>query len=91
MICAKSKAYGVELKIEMDSDGFIEIMDELQAIIGGVRGYIADFADEEVADMTIATCGKLAYISDTKEADKVLEEFIEFMKTRSDKLKVEKQ
>lgn len=67
---------GFGLKVQVQCDTVVDIIDELTAIIKSAKNLIAEARDEQTAGELIAMSGKLAFAED-KDTEKVLVEELE--------------
>ena len=77
MIQAYNKGDGVQVLI--NSDGIIDMLEQLTAIIRGVRHHLTDNASKEFADYAIAYAGKMAYAETDEERHQHTDEFCKWM------------
>lgn len=75
MINATSVGHGVEVKLTGDAVGLIE---ELTAVIRGVKGVFDDTFTEGVSDHLIAYAGKMAFAKEEEKED-ITDEIIQVL------------
>ena len=69
----KVEDVGLGLKVQMQCDTVVDVLDELTAIIKSAKKLIVEASDEQTASELIAMSGKLAFAKD-KDTEKVLVE-----------------
>lgn len=77
MIQAYDKGDGVQIIIQTES--VTDTLEQLTAIIRGVRHTLTDNANEEFADYAIAYVGKMAYSETDEERHQHTDEFCKWM------------
>lgn len=77
MILALDQGNGVQVIIK--NDGIVETMEEMIAIIKGVKDHITNIADEDLADYAIAYVGRMAFAETDEERHKHTEEFYKWL------------
>lgn len=77
MIQAYDKGNGVQIII--NTDGIVETIEELVAIIRGVKHHLTDLTEEDFADTAIAYAGKMAYAETDEDRHKHTDEFCKWL------------
>lgn len=75
MINAESKRHGVEVRLTGDA---VELIEELTAIIRGIKGVFENTFVGDVGELLIAYAGKMAFASED-ERDDITEEIIKIL------------
>lgn len=78
MIKATNMRHGISVKMSGDT---IDLLEELTAIIRGVRANFDDAYGEELSRVFIAQAGKLAFADSEEEREAVMEETAQLLET----------
>ena len=84
MISANREGEGT--KVIIKSTGIPEEIEELTAIIRGVRHQFTEMCGEEFADAAITFSGKVAYTEDDDEIEELTKEFSEWLDKKTEDL-----
>lgn len=76
MLEAKTRLHGTQVRI---AGSPTEILEELTALLKGIRTNFIELADEELANMLIAQCGRIAFTDDDDEIPRILEETVDLL------------